>query len=387
MVKRQKYCCSTVNKRKVMEREIGGYFCEELFRSDQKLKDGKRILWFDSGRSAIRCLLDLLGNKIKRVMIPQYVCESVLKPFTEKGYQIAYYPVDRDLQLLTRDFERLLEEIKPQMVLIQSYFGFETLHKDRKFLKLLSRRGIIIVEDITHILLSGCWQPCADYMVASLRKWCSIPDGGILVKSSNKFGNDSFKSLHGEENTEFLNLRIAAQMEKRKYFLGNGHQSEDKSIFISLFDKSEMLLDRQGRYYTMSEYTRESIASIDWQSIADRRKVNYGILYNRLKNTDGIEIPFLQVPSNAVPLYFPVFVGKNKRDSLRCSMREKNILLPVIWPRPLCMMGRLTTETDRIYKEILAIPCDQRYTEQEMCYMADKIKQQMKEEDIDYGFV
>lgn len=51
------------------------------------------------------------------------------------------------------------------------------------------------------------------------------------------------------------------------------------------------------------------------------------------------------------------------------------------------MMGRLTTETDRIYKEILAISCDQRCTEQEMCYMADKIKQQMKEGDIDYEIV
>ena len=48
------------------------------------------------------------------------------------------------------------------------------------------RQGIIIVEDITHSLLSDCWQSCADYMVGSLRKWCAIPDGGILIKTTDK---------------------------------------------------------------------------------------------------------------------------------------------------------------------------------------------------------
>ena len=63
-----------------MEREIGGNFCEEILKCDKKLEDNERIIWFDTGRSAIRFLLDRLGNKIKRVLLPQYACESPPTP-------------------------------------------------------------------------------------------------------------------------------------------------------------------------------------------------------------------------------------------------------------------------------------------------------------------
>lgn len=135
-----------------MEKEIGGNFYEELLISNRTLQDSKRLVFFDSGRSAIRYLLDLLQDKIKSVMLPQYVCESVLIPFVEKQYQITYYPIDEKLQLIRGDFEQLLQEKAPQLVLVQSYFGFDTLNKERTFLKELSRKGIIVVEDITHSL-------------------------------------------------------------------------------------------------------------------------------------------------------------------------------------------------------------------------------------------
>lgn len=368
-----------------MKKEIGGNFCEELLISNQKLQDSKRILCLDSGRSAIRYLLDVLEDKIERVMLPQYVCESVLIPFIEKGYQITYYPVDRRLQLLREDFEQLLETESPQLVLVQSYFGFDTLCKDRAFLKELSRQGIIIVEDITHSLLSDCWQSCADYMVGSLRKWCAIPDGGILIKTTDK--EDGFKLLQQEENIEFLSLRLAAQEEKRK-FLGSTEEGLlNKNAFISLFDKSENILNTQNRYYTMSKYTRERIISVDWKQIACKRKKNYCVLRDTLKSISGIEILFPHISDNTVPLYFPVFVDGSKRDSVRYFMRKNNVLLPVIWPVPSFLTNDLIVEVKRIYGEILAIPCDQRYTEQDMRFIADKIKRRMNGEDIDYEII
>ncbi len=367
-----------------MKKEIGGNFCEELLKSNRILQDSKRILFLDSGRSAIRYLLDLLTDKIKRVMLPQYVCESVLIPFVEKQYQITYYPVDEKLQLLREDFEQLLQTKNPQLVLVQSYFGFDTLNKDRIFLKELSRQGIIVVEDITHSLLSECWQPCADYMIGSLRKWCAIPDGGVLIKTSDKKEENVFQTLQQEENIEFLSVRLSAQEEKRKFMSGTEDRSSDKNDFISLFDKSESILNSQSRYYTMSKYTRERIISVDWKRIAHKRKENYCALRDSLKSISGMEIVFPHISDNTVPLYFPVFVDRSKRDSVRYSMRKNNILLPVIWPVPSFLTNSLRVEVKKIYGEILAIPCDQRYTKQEMRFIADRIRRQMNGEDIDY---
>lgn len=365
-----------------MKKEIGGNFCEELLISNRTLRDSKRMFFFDSGRSAIRYLLDLLKDKIKSVMLPQYVCESVLIPFVEKQYQITYYPVDTKLQLIRDDFEQLLQAQNPQLVLVQSYFGFDTLNKDRTFLKELSRKGIIVVEDITHILLSDGWRPCADYMIGSLRKWCAIPDGGILIKQCDAEDKNVFQTLRQEENIEFLSVRLSAQEGKRKFLSGTEDRSSDKNVFISLFDKSESILNRQSRYYTMSNYTRERIISVDWKQIAHKRKENYCVLRDVLKSISGIEIVFPHISDNTVPLYFPVFVDRSKRDSVRYSMRKNNILLPVIWPVPSFLTNNLMVEVKRIYEEILAIPCDQRYAEQEMCFIADNIRKQMRGADI-----
>lgn len=365
-----------------MEKEIGGNFYEELLISNRTLQDSKRLVFFDSGRSAIRYLLDLLQDKIKSVMLPQYVCESVLIPFVEKQYQITYYPIDEKLQLIRGDFEQLLQEKAPQLVLVQSYFGFDTLNKERTFLKELSRKGIIVVEDITHSLLSDGWQPCADYMIGSLRKWCAIPDGGILIKTSDEEEENELQTIQQEENIEFLSVRLSAQEEKRKFMSGTEDKSSDKNTFISLFDKSESILNGQSRYYTMSKYTRERIISVDWKQIVHKRKENYCVLRDALKSISGIEMIFPYISDKIVPLYFPVFVNRNKRDSVRYCMQKNNILLPVIWPVPSCLANSLMIEVKRIYDEILAIPCDQRYTEQEMRFIAENIREHMRGADI-----
>lgn len=365
-----------------MEIEVGGNFCEELTKGNQRIEDSERVLWFDTGRSAIRCLLDLLGDRIERVMLPQYVCESMLKPFIEKRYQIIYYPINTNFQLIREDFEQLLKAESPQLVLVQAYFGVDTLCEDRAFLKELSSQGIIVVEDITHSLLADYWRSGADYMVGSLRKWCSIPDGGVLIKESNNGKEHQRVGLHLEENSKFLDTRLAAQNEKRK-FLGTEDQLSDKGKFISLFDKSESILDEQKKYYTMSVYTRERIISVDWQGMSNVRRANYCILEEALENTDGIEICFPHLKSNTVPLYFPVFIDKAKRNFLRNSMREQDILLPVIWPVSSFLNNRISMTVAKIYDEILAVPCDQRYTAEEMYFVGDKIKQKIRERRYD----
>lgn len=370
-----------------MMKEIGGNFCEELLKSSKEIQDSQRILWFDSGRSAIRCLLDWLGDKIKCVMLPQYICESVLIPFIEKGYHIIFYPIDRKMKLLREEFEQLLKVEHPQLVLVQGYFGFDTLQEARVFLKELSKQGIIVVEDITHSLLTDCWQECADYIVGSLRKWCSIPDGGLLIKASGNFKDNTFEILRQEENIEFISVRLAAQKEKRTFLSDVENCTMDKQMFVSLYDKSEDLLDKQSKYYTMSKYTRKRINSVDWKMIAYKRRENYCMLGESLKDIDDIKIIFPYVSDNTVPLYFPVYIDKNKRNSFRYSMRKNNILLPIIWPVPSFFTNGLLAEVKGIYDEILAIPCDQRYTEQDMRFIANNMKQHINGEDIEYEII
>ena len=56
-------------------------------------------------------------------------------------------------------------------------------------------------------------------------------------------------------------------------------------------------------------------------------------------------------------------------------MRKKEIFLPIIWPMSPILQDKCSKSVQKIYNEILAIPCDQRYTEQEMMFVAYEIIQ------------
>lgn len=355
-----------------MQKEYGSNFCEELNKGAGRLEDGHGRIFFDSGRSALRYLLDALGTEIKSVMLPQYNCESVFEPFIKRAREINYYPLDRKLRPCAGEFERLVRKVNPKLILVQSYFGFDTLAGERDFLEGLREQGVIIVEDITHRMFMTGVTECSDYRFASLRKWCQIPDGGVLL------GLDKNKTPDGEnmrENTGFVDMRLEAQRLKRA-FIACETERTDKS-FIALYDESERMLDSQEGCYTMSSYTRDRITALDCGGIIFRRRDNYSALNEALRGANGMETVFPCLAENAVPLYFPIYIKNGARDELRMRMRRKNIFLPVIWPASP-MLKDISGAVSDIYNMILAVPCDQRYGREEMLYIAGEIKNELK---------
>ena len=69
-------------------------------------------------------------------------------------------------------------------------------------------------------------------------------------------------------------------------------------------------------------------------------------------------------------LYFPILV--KHRDALQKKLAERNIYCPVIWPVPqeaqgICDVAEYTAEY------MLALPCDQRYSVEDMVYIAKEL--------------
>lgn len=361
-----------------MRKEIGSNFCEKLEKANIVLKDNSQVMYFDSGRSAYRYFLTYCEMNLHNVMLPQYTCQSVIEPFEEMGINISYYPINENLQVNREVFCRLFMQNKPDMILVQTYFGFDTWKEERELLENIRKSGTLILEDVTHCVLADNWKNCSDYKVASLRKWCGIPDGGFLAVSGNR-KNAGLRKCHSiNENIEYVTERLKAQEEKRKYFSKETQEDiTEKMLFIQCYDKSERILDEQTQYYTMSQYARERIAGISWQEIATRRRQNYSILRTMLDNVKGIRLLNYELDKGIVPLYFPMFIFHG-REQFRNHMREKNIMLPIIWPVPENVEGHLDRQVREIYDSILVVPCDQRYGEEDMTYVAKEILEYMK---------
>ena len=56
-------------------------------------KLGNSILT-SSGRGAINLLLQQVNPQYKSVLMPAYICESVILPFVENGYTCYFYKID-----------------------------------------------------------------------------------------------------------------------------------------------------------------------------------------------------------------------------------------------------------------------------------------------------
>ena len=141
-----------------------------------------RTIWFGSGRAALWGALRALGvGHADEILLPSYLCESVVSPVVAVGARPTFYPVGRDAR---PDLARLDAAIGPRtraLVLVH-YLGFPG--PAREVQRLCERRGVALIEDCAHALFSrpggrllGSFGAAA---IFSPWKSLPLPDGGLL---------------------------------------------------------------------------------------------------------------------------------------------------------------------------------------------------------------
>lgn len=82
----------------------------------------------------------------KVAYVPLYTCETVLAPFEKAGYQLKFYELDQDLHSI---FDTsVIDEIS--VLSLCGYYGF--CNYDHDFVKACKEKGVVIFEDVTHLL-------------------------------------------------------------------------------------------------------------------------------------------------------------------------------------------------------------------------------------------
>lgn len=338
--------------------EIGSEFhldCElqtECFESCQNVfgyLEKYHTQYFDSGRSALFALLTNL--KYKKVLLPDYICESVRICFRE--CEVAYYHIKEDF---TIDWDDLLAKCTENMDIVYLHYFNGYIGEDYAFPELNTLRmqnHFVIIEDTTHSLFTAS-RTIGDYCICSLRKWFPIPDGGVLY-SVNELCPKKYSGNHWVEK------KTKAMIEKGSYLGGNDVRKED---FLNVFSETELLLDAQTKPYGISDTAVYILQHIDVNNVIAARCRNSDILNKRL--------PYKNVALNGagqVPLFFTISV--DNRDDLRKYLIDKKIYCPVHWP--------LYKEIEQIQGTVLkhncelSIPIDQRYSAEDMEYISDVI--------------
>ena len=116
----------------------------------QKYLGNKNIFLFNSGRSALYCLLMSLGiKKDDQVIIQAFTCAAVPEPVIWLGAKPVYADIDDSLNIDYKSLEQLINE-KTKAIIVQHTFGIPAQIEKIKYIA--QKHKLIFIEDCSHSL-------------------------------------------------------------------------------------------------------------------------------------------------------------------------------------------------------------------------------------------
>lgn len=327
----------------------------------------ENVHYFDFGRGAIKnILLNIESeNENNNYLLPSYICESVIQPFKELNLSYEFYNITYDFQIDTEDLNDKINSTS--VIFVNNYFNIDKNPIVQKRINDIKQNNIII-EDITHSFFDK-QNYVGDYIIASLRKWFSLPSGAIVINNTDQpfkmFINDS-------SNQDKLYARFYAQKLKQLY-LKHSLPVEVKKEFLQIFDKIENQLNNEIKISLIDPLSMFILKKYDYPKMIENRKKNYRTLYNIFSKYTEVEIVQLNTNENKVPLGFPIRL--NDRNEFRKFLISKKIYPPIHWPLSNEINTAEFITSKAIENQILTIPCDQRYGKKELNYIEKVVKE------------
>lgn len=320
---------------------IGGYFSLEI-------NDGRehhvRALRLNAGRYALEYILGARGYR--KVYLPFFICDSVLQPFKRLGVEYEFYHINEQLEPATK-----LHPKVDEAVLYVNYFGLKNRFGSSFFH--LYHNTIL---DYTQAFYSepgnGSEDPsmqCDTFY--SCRKYFGVPDGAYLY--TNCLLDDEITQDESFERMNFLTKRIDLSPQEGYA----DFQANDKNL-------SAVGMRR------MSKLTQAMMCGIDYTAKANHRIRNFHILDKELRGTNQFQ---WEMDYCTVPLVYPYLIEDGAR--LRQHLIDKQVFCARYWPNVLEWCKKDDWEY-HLTENLVCIPVDQRYGEEEMRHVLTIINQQ-----------
>ncbi|MDA8175348.1 MAG: hypothetical protein M0018_12345 [Nitrospiraceae bacterium] len=306
--------------------EIGGYFGLDMPDFGDAFAD---TIKFQSGRAAMRAVIE--RNGLSRVMVPSYVCDSIIKAARDAGAEVEIYGLDGSLYP-----EKMPLFLPERSALVYvNYFGLCGPNIARLLEELPPERLII---DNSHALFAEHSGALAS--VYSPRKFAGLPDGGLLRLSPG-----SQPVSPGEEDCGSF-ARMKYLLVRMAYSAREGY-ADFNSARNSLVDNSPL---------RMSRLTRRLMRSIRWDRVIERRRANYMVMAGIMDPVNDLK---WSIAEKDVPLCYP-FAAKGKNvNKIKKELAGLDVFTATYWPDVL-PRARANTIEATLVNETLFLPIDQR---------------------------
>jgi perosamine synthetase len=313
--------------------------------------DRSRLLLTFSGTAAIHQAfraLDLPSDST--VLCPSYNCGHEIEPLVRLGLRVRCYRVGPDLEADLGDIERRLDG-GVRALLVTHYFGFAQPLAELR--TLCDRRGIRLVEDCAHAFLSddarGTLGRVGDVSVYSIRKTLPVPNGGAVVFNDETLAVPSglappprlttwLKVLGlvrkaavdgARERGSCLDLLGLAALAPLVAASGLLERACSASATVCYDPDDENFgFDSAVLGWGMASWSEDLLDRLDWRAVAERRRHNYRVLSEGLRELEGCQVLLPEVEDHTCPLFLPVRVDR-RMEVFRHLIRER--IYAAVW--------------------------------------------------------
>lgn len=310
-------------------KEYGGYIELDKYRLPM-LHDG--MIALNCGRNCLAYLIE--ARNIKKLALPYFMCDSVSELCKKYDVTISFYHVDENF---------MPEEIvlkSDTWLYIMNYYGQLT---GRDLSELKAKYERIIVDNAQAYFD----EPISDTdTLYTCRKFFGVPDGAFLY--TNAVSEREYPQDESFERMRFLLGRFErTASEFYDEYSANNHLFANEPV------------------KRMSKLTENLLRGIDYGFVKQRRTDNFRLYHQKLKSCNQLLLREVE-GAFAYPLLIENGAG------VRRALQQKKIYIPTLWPNVLNEVGEDRLEYNFV-NNILPLPCDQRYDENDIKCIAEEI--------------
>jgi dTDP-4-amino-4,6-dideoxygalactose transaminase len=281
------------------------------------------------------------------VLLPVYNCQDVLKAFVRTN-RVVFYDVQADLTVNPKEIVAKLERGGIRMMMITNYFGFLQPHRD-DIRQICQERGISLIEDCAHSLLTEGSGETGDLSIYSFRKILPIPDGGGL--RINRARRPPKVKFHHRVFSDFLSALIII-----KEFFNVRSNNFSRARFADHTRKLAPEITsrpKEPRILPLSHFAQKGMTNLFLPEIIERRRKDFQFWQEFCRGRKSLAPIFSDLPKGVCPLGFPVLV--QDRRLVESRARKAGIVLRVHW-RLDPMLGTECRTSHELASQILTLP-------------------------------
>lgn len=310
-------------------REIGGYIEFEHYQGKMLHEEAIAL---NCGRNALAYLIK--ARRIQKIALPYFMCDSVINLCKHLKVKIHYYHID--VHFLPESI--MLED--DEWLYLTDFYG----QLSNAYIKELSKKHKRIIVDYAQSYFKMPLKGVDS--LYTCRKFFGVPDGAFLytdAKLEEEISRDeSFERMH---------------------FLMGRYERYASEFYYEYVENNEMF--ESAPILRMSRLTENLLRAIDYDRVKKVRTKNYEFLHEHLSQINRLPLGLVE-GAFAYPLYL------ENGAEIRRKLIAHKIYVPTLWPNVLEDLSETLYE-HQLAKNILPLPCDQRYGEADMEYICKLI--------------